>query len=179
MSEEIFDVCDLQDNVIGEAPRSDVHRFRWLHRAVHIFVFNTRGELLVHKRTATKDECPSLHTSSASGHVGAGEEYDVAASRELQEELGLTAPLERLHKFPAGVETSYEHSVLYRAVTDTPPQFDPGEIESGAFYPLIEVARWVQSTPEEFTPCFRTLWEWYATEHVPVNLRSMNAAEQS
>ncbi len=165
MSDEIFDVCDQLDNVIGEAPRSDVHRFRWLHRAVHIFVFNTRGELLIHKRAATKDECPSLHTSSASGHVSAGEDYDTAASRELQEELGLTAPLERLQKFPAAVETSYEHSILYRAVTDTPPQFDPGEIESGAYYSLDAIAEWVRTRPDEFTPCFRTLWTWYATTH--------------
>lgn len=161
MSEEQFDVCDSSDRVIGQAPRSVVHAHRWLHRAVHIFVFNTRGQLLVHKRSATKDECPSRYTSSASGHLSAGEDYQTAAVRELQEELGLNAPLEWLHKFPAGAATSYEHSGLYRTVTDEPPVFDPGEIESGAFYDLAEIAAWVKSAPDDFTPCFRTLFEWY------------------
>ncbi|HET6425010.1 MAG TPA: NUDIX domain-containing protein [Planctomycetaceae bacterium] len=165
MPEEEFDIVDTQDRVIGQAPRSVVHAYRWLHRAVHIFVFNTKGELLVHKRSATKDECPGLYTSSASGHLSAGEDYDIAAVRELQEELGLTAPLEWLQKFPGGAETSYEFSGLYRTVTDAEPQFDPGEIESGEFYPLAEIAAWVESAPADFTPCFRTLFAWYWQTH--------------
>jgi 16S rRNA (adenine1518-N6/adenine1519-N6)-dimethyltransferase len=161
MSEELFDVVDEHDRVVGQAPRSRVHAERWLHRAVHIFVFNSRGELLVHKRSATKDECPLLHTSSASGHLQAGEDYLPAAVRELAEELELHAPLEYLHKFPGGPETSYEHSVLFRTVTDAAPVFDPEEIESGAFLPLDRIAEWVQALPDEFTPCFRTLFRWY------------------
>ena len=46
MTEELFDVVDQQDRVLHQAPRSLVHASRWLHRASHIFVFNTRGELL-------------------------------------------------------------------------------------------------------------------------------------
>lgn len=165
MPEEEFDIVDTEDRVIGQAPRSVVHAYRWLHRAVHIFVFNSRGELLIHKRSATKDECPRLYTSSASGHLSAGEDYEPAAVRELQEELGLSSPLEWLQKFPAGAATSYEFSGLYRTTTDEPPTFDPGEIESGAFYPLAEVAAWMDRVPEQFTPCFRTLFTWYWQTH--------------
>jgi 16S rRNA (adenine1518-N6/adenine1519-N6)-dimethyltransferase len=163
MTEELFDVVDEQDRVIGQAPRSRVHAERWLHRAVHIFVFNTRGELLVHKRSASKDECPLLHTSSASGHLHSGEAYLSAAVRELAEELGLTSPLEYLHKIAGGPETSYEHSALYRTVTDATPVFDPNEIESGVYLPLERIAEWVQSRPDDFTPCFRTLFRWYCS----------------
>ena len=49
-SEEIFDVTDEHDNVIGQAPRSEVHARGLLHRAVHIFVFNTAGQLLLQMR---------------------------------------------------------------------------------------------------------------------------------
>lgn len=160
-TEEEFDIVDTEDNVVGQAPRSVVHAYRWLHRAVHIFVFNSRGELLVHKRSSTKDECPGLYTSSASGHLNAGEDYEPAAARELQEELGLTSRLEWLQKFPAGAATSYEFSGLYRTLTDEPPKFDPEEIESGAFYKLGDVAAWVQRAPADFTPCFQTLFAWY------------------
>src|SRR5262245_4318584 len=100
-AEEIFDVCDEQDRVISTAPRSVVHARRLLHRAVHIFVFNTRGELLFHRRSAAKDESPLKLTSSASGHLGTGEDYGPAADRELEEELGLRGRLEYVTKLPA------------------------------------------------------------------------------
>lgn len=162
MSEEMFDVVDDQDRVLRQAPRSVVHANRWLHRAAHIFVFNSRGELLVHRRSATKDECPNVCTSSASGHLAAGEDYATAAVRELEEELGLTSPVELLGIIPAnGAETSFEFSGLFRTTTDQPPTFDPGEIASGEFLPLDEVAARLARHPADFTPCFRTLFRWY------------------
>ena len=164
MSEEIFDIVNFADEVIGQAPRSEVHAHRWLHRAVHIFVFNTRGELLIHQRSATKDECPLKYTSSASGHLHADEGYESAAARELEEELSLRAPLEFLVKLPAGPQTSYEFSALYRTVTDAPPTFLAEEIVSGAYYPLEKIDTWVRDRPDDFTPCFRSLWTWYRSQ---------------
>lgn len=162
MSEEIFDVVDQQDQVLFQAPRSVVHANHWLHRAVHIFVFNTRGELLIHRRSATKDEAPLKCTSSASGHLSAGEDYATAATRELEEELGLRAPVEYLGIFPAdGANTSYEHSGLYRATTDDPPTFDPDEILSGEYRTLDEIDRLIADNPDDFTHCFRALFRWY------------------
>src|SRR6187200_1312345 len=96
--EEIFDVCDEQDPVIGTAPRSRVHAEWLLHRAVHVFVFNSRGQLLLQRRSATRDESPLKLTSAASGHLGTGESYETAAVREMQEEIGLSGPLEFLIK---------------------------------------------------------------------------------
>lgn len=162
MPEEIFDVVDQEDRVLYQAPRSVVHANHWLHRAVHIFVFNTRGELLIHRRSATKDEAPLKYTSSASGHLSAGEDYAIAAARELEEELGLKPAVEFLGILPAdGPYTSYEHSGLYRAVTDETPVFDPEEILSGEFHPLPEIDAMIQRDPEDFTYCFRSLFRWY------------------
>ncbi len=161
MPEEIFDVVDECDRVIGQAPRSQVHARKLLHRAVHIFVFNAKGQLLIQLRSATKDEYPLCYTSSAAGHLSAGETYDGCAPREMQEEIGLVSPLTFLHKFPASTETAYEHTVLYRAETDDPPTFDPEEIESGAYYDLGEITRMIEARPEEFSPAFRTLFRWY------------------
>ena len=161
MPEEIFDVVDADDRVVGQLPRSEVHARGLLHRAVSIFVFDERGRLLVQRRSACKDEFPLRFTSSASGHVSAGEDYDVAAVRELEEELGLRSPITRLQKFPAGPETANEHTVLYRTVTDADPVLDPGEIESARFEELDDVARQVTADPEQFTPPFRVLFHWY------------------
>ena len=159
--EEIFDIVDAADRVIGQAPRSEVHARRLLHRAVNIFVFNTAGELLVQKRSASKDQFPLCYTSSASGHVSSGESYDQTAPRELAEELGLSGTLEFLVKLFAGVETAYEHSALYRLTTDEPPVFDSDEIESGAYYNLDDLTAIMTKKPEQFTPPFRVLFRWY------------------
>jgi hypothetical protein len=57
--------------------------------------------------------------------------------------------------------TSFEHSGLYRAVTDESPTFDPGEILSGEFYSLAEIEAMLARDPEDFTHCFRSLFRWY------------------
>ena len=165
MAEEIFDVVDSEDRVIGQALRSVVHAQQLLHRAVHIFVFNSKGELLLQKRSAYKDEYPLCYTSSASGHLSAGESYADAAPRELLEELGLAGQLEWLAKFPAGPETSYEHTVLYRMTSDEPITVDPQEISEATFHSLDVIDQMRSRTPELFSPCFETLFVWYCRQN--------------
>lgn len=63
--------------------------------------------------------------------------------------------------------TSYEHSALYRTVTDTRPTFLAEEILDGAYYPLEKISAWMDEHPDEFTPCFRSLWAWYRDHHLP------------
>lgn len=165
MAEEIFDVVDQDDRVIGQAPRSQVHARGLLHRAASIFVFNSKGELLVQHRSATKDEFPSCYTSSASGHLGAGEGYEESAEREMFEEIGITAPLEYLTKLPASRDTANEFTVLFRAVTDQVPTFDPNEVAGGEYVALADLQRRMAAHPEQYTPPFRSLVEWYCREY--------------
>lgn len=159
--EEWFDVCDDQDRVIGRAPRAEVHARKLLHRAVHVFVFNPAGELLMQLRTATKDEYPLCYTSSASGHVSSGEDYDTSVVRELEEELGLRGPVEFLQQFSAGPETSNEHTRLYRLITNQPIHPDPGEVLEAEFVSLDELQQRIAREPDRYTPCFCTLLGWY------------------
>jgi isopentenyldiphosphate isomerase len=86
---ELFDVVDAHDQVLRQEPRADVHRQRLLHRAVHVLVFNSRGEVYLQKRSAKKDTYPNRWTTSCSGPVDAGADYDTAVLRELAEELGI------------------------------------------------------------------------------------------
>ncbi len=162
--EEIFDVCDAEDHVIGQAPRSFVHANQLLHRAAHVFVFNSRQELLVQVRSATKDEFPLCYTSSASGHLSTGEDYLESAQRELEEEIGISAPLVFLAKFPASPELAYEHTVLYRASSDTPPCPDPGEVAEIRKFTLPDLMRHLQEQPEKFSSPFQVLLEWYVAQ---------------
>src|SRR5512141_2500878 len=90
MTEEIFDVVNERDLVVGQQSRSEVHRLGLMHRAVHVLLFNAAGLVFLQKRSMKKDRQPGLWDSSASGHVDSGEDYDACAVRELREELGLT-----------------------------------------------------------------------------------------
>src|SRR2546423_1123818 len=122
MSEEIFDVVNEHDEVVGQQPRSEVHRLGLMHRAVHVLVFNKHGHVFLQKRSMTKDRQPGLWDSSASGHLDTGESYDACAVRELREEIGLNlgAPPERLFKLPASLETDHEHLWIYRCDAEGP-----------------------------------------------------------
>lgn len=187
MTEEIFDVCDENDNVIGTAPRSEVHRCKLLHRAVHIWVWNSDGELLLQKRTETKDEFPGCFTSSASGHVDSGESYEAAAIRELKEELQLQGELIPGDNLIGSESTAYEHTVLYHLQTDAPPVPDPGEIADVVFLSTAQIAEMLERSPETFTPPFRMLFQaWWEKEcaeqeqlfrDVPAFLNSDDAEE--
>ena len=159
--EELFDVVDEQDRVIEQLPRSVVHARKLLHRAANIFVFNSAGSLLLQFRSANKDEYPHCYTSSASGHLSAGEDYLESAQREMQEEIGIQTPLERLAKFPGTPDNAYEHTVLFRTCSDGPFTFDPHEIERGEFFPLTEIDQMLNENEARFTPPFRQLFRWY------------------
>lgn len=161
--DELFDVVDAVDRVVRQEARRVVHAQGLLHRAVHIFVFNSRGQLLVQRRSALKDEFPLTYTSSASGHVGAGESYEECAPRELREEIGIEAPLEFLVKLPASPETANEHTALFRTVTDAVPTLDEAEVASVTYFDFDELAALLSIDPGAFSPPFAALVRWYMT----------------
>jgi len=160
MSEEVFDVVNERDEVIGQKPRSEVHRLGLLHRAAHILVFNSRGQVFLQKRSMKKDRQPGVWDSSASGHLNSGEDYDACVVRELREEIGLSLPRvpERLFKIPASAETDQEHVWVYRCRSDGPFQLDPEEIEQGEWFGPEQVNQWMQERPEDFAGALLVIW---------------------
>ena len=127
--QEILEVFDRQNRLIGRAARGTIHRLGLRHRAVHIFVFNSSGELYLQLRREHKDQYPGHWDTSAAGHVSPGEGYAAAAARELAEELGLQEKLFQLAEVTARPETGWEHVVLFQCWTETVPAPNPEEIE--------------------------------------------------
>jgi isopentenyldiphosphate isomerase len=161
MSNEIFDIVNERDEIIGHRPRFEVHRDGLKHRAVHVLVFNTRGEVFLQKRSMTKDTFPGAWDSSSSGHVDSGEEYDACAVRELREELGLVidAPPRRLFKIDACHETEQEFVWVYRVESDGPFTLHPEEIDCGGWFAPAHLHNWVKKRPGDFASGFVFIWE--------------------
>ncbi len=164
--EEIFDVVNDRDEVVGCKPRGEVHRLGLLHRATHVLVFNASGQVFLQKRSMQKDRQPGLWDSSASGHVDSGEEYDPCAVRELREEIGLKpdVPPKRLFKIAACRETDEEFVWVYRCDSEGPFELSPDEIERGEWFDRDQVTRWIAERPEEFASAFRLIWKLLATQ---------------
>lgn len=160
MTEEIFDVVNERDEAIGQERRSVVHRTGLMHRAVHVLVFNQRGQVFLQKRSMNKDRQPGLWDSSASGHVSAGEGYDACAVRELAEEIGLrpSLPPRRVFKLSASPETDQEHVWVYRCEAEGTFALDPEEVERGDWFEPKEIDPWISERPQEFASAFVVIW---------------------
>ncbi len=158
--DEIFDVVNDRDEVIGQRTRGEVHRLGLKHRAVHVLVFNARGELFLQKRSLKKDTFPGAWDSSASGHLDQGEDYDACAVRELREEIGLVverAPA-RLFRIEACADTGQEFVWVYRLESEGPFTLHPAEIETGAWFAPEKIMRWMAERPEDFARALRLIW---------------------
>jgi isopentenyl-diphosphate delta-isomerase type 1 len=160
VTEEIFDVVNERDEVIGQQRRSEVHRLGLRHRAVHVLVFNQRGDLFLQKRSMSKDRHPGTWDSSASGHLDHGEDYDACAVRELREEIGLvvTEPPVRLFKLEACEATGQEFVWVYRCRAEGPFALCVEEISEGGWFTPDQVTRWIMEKPEGFAPTLPVIW---------------------
>lgn len=158
--DELFDVVDEQDQVTGQLARREVHRLKLRHRAVHLLVVNRAGQIFLHQRSMQKDLFPGVWDSSAAGHVGAGEDYDGTALRELAEEIGChpKTPPKRLFKIAAREETGQEFVWVYRVEAEGPFTLQADEIERGEWFTVAQVDRWIAERPQELAPAFLYLW---------------------
>jgi isopentenyl-diphosphate delta-isomerase type 1 len=166
--DELFDVVDLDDRVTGQAPRREVHAQNLLHRAVHVLIHDINGHLFLQRRSPAKDTFPGCWDSSCSGHVDAGEDYAVAARRELGEELGWideTPPLRPLLKLLAAPETGYEFIQIY-LMGPCPGPFDlnPEEITEGRWIVPDELDILIREYPDHVAGALRLLWTQHRAE---------------
>jgi 16S rRNA (adenine1518-N6/adenine1519-N6)-dimethyltransferase len=152
-TEKLVQVDD-SDRPIGAADRQLIHEQGLRHRAVHLFILNRNRELFLQRRSWRKDQYPHRWDSSAAGHVDAGEAYDDCACRELSEELGISADLDRIGAIPASNKTGQEFISIYRGNYDGPIRYNALEIETGGFFRLAMIDVWIERRPDDFAPGF-------------------------
>ena len=153
--DEVFDVVDELDVVIGTALRRDIHRRKLRHRAVHIFWLRPDGALSLQRRSYAKDNCPGLLSSSCAGHVDAGEGYHAAALRELREELGFAVRPEDLTEIdyaPCHAQLGHEFVRSYLLRGEHAVTLAGAEVDSLVWRTPGEVATWAEQAPGLFAP---------------------------
>jgi isopentenyldiphosphate isomerase len=159
--EEFLEVVDEQNRVVGLQSRRRIHRESLRHRSVHIFIFNSRGELFLQKRSPQKDQYPDHWDSSAAGHADPGEAPLETAQRELAEELHLAADLKEVLHHPACLETGWEFVTLFEGRTDQPIDLNREEASEGRFFSGPQLADLLGSDQEKTAPGFRLLHALY------------------
>lgn len=98
MADELIDICDENNNLLGiQKMKSEAHRDGSWHRAAHIWIYNSNGEILLQLRAKEKPLYPDMWDVSAAGHVGAGEDPVISGLREVEEEIGLKLKKEDLN----------------------------------------------------------------------------------
>jgi isopentenyldiphosphate isomerase len=159
--EELFDIVDDQDRVIGQAPRSACHgNPALIHRVAHVLVFNRTGQLLLQKRSRFKDVQPGRWDTSVGGHLDPGEDYLSGALREMAEELNIVnQPLEYLYSYPHRNTFESENVTSFWLRYDGSVDFDPKEIEAVTFYSAEEIAQMLGSG--FLTPNFEYEWDLF------------------
>ncbi len=139
---------DEQDNLLGALVRSDLRERGLIGRGTYIMLFNSAGDLCVHRRTLSKAIYPGYWDVAAGGMVQADETYAESAARELEEELGVS-----------GVElTAHDHFYFedtgnrlwcsaFSAVWDGPLKLQPEEVLEARFIPVEQVMQEIQQKP--------------------------------
>ncbi len=154
--DEIFEVVDEDNRVIGTALRAECHgNPALLHRTCHVVVFHPDGRILLQKRSRHKDIQPGKWDTAVGGHLMPGEDFEAAARREMGEELGLDSglPLEYLFDSKIRNDIESENTRVFAAVCSGPFNFPADEIDKVRFWTRAELLN--QANQAEFTQNLR------------------------
>jgi isopentenyldiphosphate isomerase len=158
-ADEWVDLIDDDGRRIGIGTRREMREQRLPHRCTYVLVFNERGELFLHLRTATKDVYPSHWDICIGGVLAAGETFDQGVRREIREEIGIDAVAEPMFPFRYADERTIVQAMAYRLVHDGPFQLQAEEIVRGEFVPLADIGERIKR--EAFCPDGVKVWEAY------------------
>lgn len=164
--EELVDIVDEENNVIGKSSRKEAHQKGHIHRALSVLIFNSKGQVLLQKRSKTKSVYPLSWDISTSEHVLAGESYEDAGVRSVKEELGVEIVAEVITK-PKLQKRKYqlkelvlenEIVLMLKASHDGPFEIDPKEVAHVQFFSTEEIENMIKNG-EDFTIWFLEEWE--------------------
>lgn len=157
-------LVDKNDNETGTMEKLEAHRKAILHRAISVFICNTRGEWLLQRRALDKYHSNGLWTNTCCSHPYPGETSLDAANRRLLEEMGLKAPLKKLFHFTYKAEldnelTEHELDHVFFGITDEEPVIDKNEVKEWRYVSYEKLLDEINSRPDKFTFWFKKIFE--------------------
>lgn len=163
-------LVDSDDNQIGLMEKMEAHYKGKLHRAFSVFIFNSKGELLLQQRAFDKYHSGGKWTNTCCSHPRFSEDTLAAANRRLAEEMGMTCDLNYAFNFiykAAVAEDIYEHEFdhVYFGISDEQPILAPEEVSDYRYMSLDELALAMERFPEHYTEwlkiCFNHVFVYY------------------
>lgn len=149
-----------QDQQIGIMEKMAAHIVPRLHRAFSIFIFNSKGELLLQQRALSKYHSPGLWTNTCCSHPCDGETLAQATSRRLMEEMGMQCDMHEvftfIYKAPVGlglIEHEFDH--VWFGQSDEVPQINTEEVASWKYMRLEDLQADIKAHPELYTEWFK------------------------
>lgn len=157
-------LVDAKDNEIGTEEKIAAHRGAKLHRAFSVFVFDSRGRLLLQQRAMSKYHGGGLWSNACCSHPRQGESVLAAAHRKLEQELGFDCALEEAFSFTYKVdmgnglwEHEFDHVLI--GTWDGTPRPNPEEAMGVAWVEPAELLKDMKERPERYS-----LWAREAIE---------------
>ncbi len=159
-TDEFVILVDENDNEIGVEEKIKAHEKGKLHRAFSIFIFNSKGEMLIHKRAENKYHSPGLWTNACCSHPRPKESLEEATKRRLMEEMGFNCSLKKAFsfiykaKFDNGL-TEHEFDHVFIGVCDVEPKPNANEVADWKWVKIDELLEDVKEHPEKYTVWFK------------------------
>ncbi|MGU9938333.1 isopentenyl-diphosphate Delta-isomerase [Empedobacter brevis] len=165
---EFVVLVDQDDQKLGLMEKQQAHVAGLLHRAFSVFVFNSKGELMIQQRAATKYHSPTLWTNTCCSHPRDKETYEEAAHRRLQEEMGFDCELEYKFNFiyKAHLEndlTEHELDHVFIGTFDDEPNLNPDEVMAYRWLELDDLKKDIEKNPQNYTAWFKIIFEHYVS----------------
>ena len=159
MSEKVI-LVDEQDKEMGLMPKLQAHELGALHRAFSVFIFNSRGEMLLQQRAEGKYHSAGLWSNACCSHPRPGEDIKDAVARRLQEEMGMSCPVTEVFSFVYKAYlgnglTEYEYDHVFTGVCDDAPVPDKQEVQAWKYLAEEDLLLKVKATPDRYTAWFK------------------------
>jgi len=160
--EEVI-LVDHNDHQIGIAEKLQAHKDAALHRAFSVYIFNSKGLMLIQRRVADKYHSPGLWANACCGHPRPGEDIKDAAVRRLQEELGITAELTKLfeetYKTPFDNDlTEHEYLHVFIGTCDDSPTMNPQEADAVEYLSMDVISADLEKNPKKYAAWFHIMF---------------------
>ena len=158
-------LVDDEDNIIGYKTKEECHQGNGiLHRAFSIFIFDDKNQLLIQKRSDSKQLWPLYWSNSCCSHPRKGEKVEEAANRRLKEELGIESPLTFLFKFQYSVPyknvgSEREMCSVLIGKSNSHISSNKNEIDEWKYMDIEKLDENMSVNPDKYTPWFKLEWE--------------------